>query len=307
MGVFLNGNKLDNPFINGVSHNAFINGNKIWSNNVESCVTFISEQPRTITPKYTNAGVTLQYSLNGKNWINAPHNEPTPTTAKIYFRGQTVGTRALYAGGSASSNAWLGLNDINNKCAISGNLNYLICDILGGEPPTNVGASCFSYMFSGCTSIIDAPELPATTLGSSCYLSLFSQCSLKVTPELPATTLANNCYQSMFSGCSLLTSAPELPATTLNSNCYLSMFSNCISLISAPELPATTLATTCYQQMFQNCSSLNYIKVKFTTWSDTLNWVTGVQTTSGQFVCPSTLPDIRGNSNIPNNWNKISA
>ena len=32
-------------------------------------------------------------------------------------------------------------------------------------------------MFSGCTSLTTAPELPATTLATSCYAYMFDDCS----------------------------------------------------------------------------------------------------------------------------------
>ena len=35
---------------------------------VKGAVEFVSSTPMTITPKYTNSGVTLQYSLNGSTW-----------------------------------------------------------------------------------------------------------------------------------------------------------------------------------------------------------------------------------------------
>ena len=71
-------------------------------------------------------------------------------------------------------------------------------------------------MFSGCTSLTAAPELPATTLADHCYYDMFYGCkSLTAAPELPATTLAYNCYQYMFRGCTSLrissTQSPEYP------------------------------------------------------------------------------------------------
>ena len=85
---------------------------------------------------------------------------------------------------------------------------------------------------------------------------MFNGCSsLTQAPELPATTLASECYDGMFINCSSLTKAPELPATTLANWCYGSMFLNCYALTQAPELPATTLADWCYYCMFQNCKS----------------------------------------------------
>ena len=73
-------------------------------------------------------------------------------------------------------------------------------------------------MFSGCTSLTSAPELPATTLVIGCYEHMFSGCtSLTIAPELPATTLENFCYQSMFSGCTNLSYVKALFTTTPSS------------------------------------------------------------------------------------------
>ena len=57
-------------------------------------------------------------------------------------------------------------------------------------------------MFRDCTSLHQAPALPATTLANNCYSYMFDGCtSLIQVPALPATTLANWCYQRMFYGC----------------------------------------------------------------------------------------------------------
>lgn len=119
-------------------------------------------------------------------------------------------------------------------------------------------SSCYKYMFSGCTKLSAAPELPVTTLADYCYSSMFNGCSsLSAAPALPATTLADYCYSNMFRGCTSLTAAPELPATTLATYCYSGMFNGCKSLTTAPALPVTTLATYCYQYMFSGCTSLS--------------------------------------------------
>ena len=140
-------------------------------------------------------------------------------------------------------------------------------------------------MFTGCTSLTKAPELPATTLAASCYFHMFVGCtSLTKAPELPATTLAVACYSAMFYRCTSLTQAPELPATTLANSCYSSMFSECTSLTQAPELPATTLPDNCYGSMFYKCKKLNYIKMMAININVSMNypfesWVYGVSTT----------------------------
>lgn len=123
-------------------------------------------------------------------------------------------------------------------------------------PATTLAISGYSSMFDGCTSLTNAPELPATTLASGCYAYMFQRCSsLKTPPELPATTLASGCYQHMFYA-SALTSAPALPASALTANCYESMFQSCVSLTIAPALPAQTLANECYKNMFNSCHNL---------------------------------------------------
>ena len=124
-------------------------------------------------------------------------------------------------------------------------------------PATILANFCYISMFFGCTSLTKAPALPATTLMTNCYSNMFYNCtSLTQAPELPATTLANYCYVQMFSGCTSLTKAPELPATTLMNSCYTAMFQGCTALTKAPDLPATTLAEGCYSNMFSGCTSL---------------------------------------------------
>ena len=126
-------------------------------------------------------------------------------------------------------------------------------------PATTLASYCYSYMFNGCTSLVEAPVLPATTLANYCYQYMFYGCtSLTTAPVLPATALTDNCYYEMFRGCTSLTEAPVLPATALTQSCYTSMFYGCTSLSGVPSdmLPATTLAERCYTSMFNGCTSL---------------------------------------------------
>ena len=155
-------------------------------------------------------------------------------------------------------------------------------------------------------------DLEQTTLSSFCYGSMFSGCTgLTSAPELPATTLEANCYHSMFSGCTGLTSAPELPATTLGTYCYYSMFEGCTGLTSAPELPATKLKFQCYAYMFKNCKNISIIKIHFTSWDisalsgKTNGWVNGVASI-GTFYKPTALPEQYGVSKIPTGWTVVN-
>ncbi|MBO4530832.1 MAG: leucine-rich repeat protein [Paludibacteraceae bacterium] len=139
--------------------------------------------------------------------------------------------------------------------AASGSVMSLIDGV--GETTVIPNENCFYKLFENCSSLIQAPELPATDLKESCYEHMFSKCtSLSKAPELPAITLAKNCYDGMFASCANLTIAPQLPATSLADGCYSHMFEGCSSLVAAPELPATELAEACYFMMFTACTSL---------------------------------------------------
>lgn len=164
-------------------------------------VRFVSAESRTITSKYTNSGVTLQYSVDsGATWTTIASEDSTTSAKEHWFRGQATGTKSLFTT-NTTTNAWAfsGSSDLE----VYGNLNFLLCDTLGGEvAPTSLGTYCYAYMFSGCSSLTTAPELPATTLGERCYARMFNGCtSLKTPPSLPATTLAKRCYSYMFAGC----------------------------------------------------------------------------------------------------------
>jgi hypothetical protein len=97
-------------------------------------------------------------------------------------------------------------------------------------------------MFKGCTSLINAPELPATTLAtkSNCYYSMFEGCtSLVAAPELPATTLATFCYRSMFSGCSNLNYIKMLATDISAASCltdWVSGVANTGTFVKNPQM-----------------------------------------------------------------------
>ena len=229
--------------------------------------------------------VNLEYKLEGtttQDWTR--YTGQTITLAnvndKMYMRAMAGGNTTI----SFDSNYYN--FEMTGKIAASGNIQTLLdqtgkrmdvpiycygymfkgCTSLTQAPKlpaTTLAYSCYQLMFVGCTALTTAPELPATTLDSYCYANMFANCtSLTQAPKLPATTLATGCYNNMFNGCTSLTQAPELPAKTLADYCYINMFFNCASLTSAPELPATTLADGCYNNMFYNCPLFSTVKMK---------------------------------------------
>ena len=224
------------------------------TNIAENSLEFVSDNSFTMSATKLWKG-TLTYN-NGNGWTTWDGSEISSNAIggrqRIYFRG----SRNSYIQGyyAFSSNAWK-ITGSNVEC--NGNIECLLDyqKVAAGEHPEMVHY-CYAYMFSGCTSLTQAPALPATTLTNYCYEDMFQGCtSLTQAPALPATTLANNCYQNMFDGCSSLTIAPELPATTLADYCYDNMFYDC-SFTTAPQLPATTLAKSCYRNMFMSCDKL---------------------------------------------------
>ena len=189
----------------------------------------------------------IEYSLDKINWYEWSGNGITSDT--IYMRGSG---NTVITGGSE----WHFQTEDRLVCRgnIEKLLDYELCS-RGEHPP--MGKECYKSMFKGCTSLLEAPALPATELADSCYIGMFSGCtSLSAPPALPAEKLAEDCYAAMFKGCTSLKDTPVLPATELADSCYYSMFEDCTSLVEAPALPATELADSCYKLMFSGCTSL---------------------------------------------------
>ena len=198
----------------------------------EPYLTFSS--PSSFTLKVNDATKhwdgTLEYSTDASAWSTW---DGTTTLSSANNNGEHVlylrGTGNTVIAGNSPNYKWV-LTGSNIGCI--GNIENLLdyATVESGEHP-KMETNCYRYMFRDCTSLTQAPELPATTLASYCYRSMFDGCtSLTQAPALPATTLKIECYRSMFRDCTSLTQAPALPATTLTDGCYSSMFEGCTSL-----------------------------------------------------------------------------
>ena len=244
-------------------------------------LTFTAEEPNVVVNMAKTGSppsVTMEYSLDGKNWSAFDPDGTTPVTLEnvgsfVCFRAGEGGNTAF-----ASSIRAYRRFTLSNRCRSSGSVMSILgegvtsiadyglfslfrtCTFLTSAPSIDaesIGMRGCGYMFYGCTALAQSPEMPATSLGDYCYQYMFYGCTaLTQSSELPATTLGTYCYQYMFRGCSSLTQAPELPATTITNYCYSGMFYGCTSLTQATGLSATTLADYCYQNMFYGCSSL---------------------------------------------------
>jgi hypothetical protein len=81
------------------------------------------------------------------------------------------------------------------------------------------------------------------------------------------------------------------------------MFWTCRNLTQSLGLSATDyVASNGMRQMYRACSALTAIATNITAWGNNSSWVDGVAAT-GNFYCPSSLPQTYGINNIPTGWN----
>ena len=173
--------------------------------------------------EFIDSWCEFQYSMTGKDddWKDYP-KEANSEEAKIKLnKDKTVYFRATQGDvdGNPNLNGFVKYNGnthhkfiMEGSIKAGGNIQFLL-ENTGTK--MEIPNFCYAYMFTGCSSLTQAPALPATTLAEYCYTYMFQNCSsLTQAPALPATTLTNGCYMFMFQNCSSLTQAPALPATT---------------------------------------------------------------------------------------------
>ena len=166
----------------------------------ESYLTFSSPNEFTLTKSRSYGGWdgTLEYFASDETWttwngvdiLSAVYNG---SEYVLYMRG--IGNSVIVNGA-----AW-NLAGTDIKCI--GNIENLLdyATVESGNHPI-MGVDCYREMFSNCTGLTQAPDLPATTLAEGCYRNMFQMCtSLTQVPDLPATTLTEYCYSFMFSNC----------------------------------------------------------------------------------------------------------
>lgn len=190
--------------------------------------------------------MNIEYSFDCINWtllaytltttpIEIKHNE------KIYFRSK-ANTWAEYA------YSRYGKINTTNNIKVGGNILSLIwSDQFENKTSLKSIYSFYSFFSAIGPKLLSAKNLKIYGSSEAGYKNMFSGCtSLVDAPVIMSTTVEKNLYQSMFSGCTSLTTAPALPATIMKAYCYDNMFNGCTSLTTAPALPATTLAEYCY-------------------------------------------------------------
>ena len=205
-------------------------------------VTFTAEAEQkfkmTTSGNYTISG--LQYSVKNGKWQDVVAN------TEITFGGENGDLRLRGTNPYGTANHWGDYSTItftkDAPVACTGDIRTLLDWNNYNKVETYHAKFC--YLFSGCSVLTSAPELPAETLANYCYYKMFINCSnLTSAPVLPAETLVDCCYQGMFTNCSNLTSAPVLPAETLEDGCYSEMFYGCKKLSTVTMLASSDQIT----------------------------------------------------------------
>ena len=230
-------------------------------------VTFSAESEQTFTMNFQPQswydafslveGDYFEYSVGGGKWTRFTSTISDENAVAFGGAKGNLRLRGKSSKGTAVSDTNYSTISFGNTTAVSctGDIRTLID--YKSYASANTENARFCYLFSGCTALSTAPELPAMTLADNCYYGMFADCSsLTQAPKLPAQTLKDRCYSYMFKGCTALSKAPELSAMTLDIYCYSLMFQNCTNLTIAPKLPATELKEACYYGTFQGCTSL---------------------------------------------------
>lgn len=117
----------------------------------------------------------------------------------IYNKSNKITANTTYA----LQNAFSGCKSLEYVCpTLLENVHYY-----NSNGICTVNTNGYRNMFSNCTSLTSAPELPATSTSGEAYFSMFYNCkSLITAPELPATSFGWNAYANMFNGCTNLQS-----------------------------------------------------------------------------------------------------
>ena len=269
--------------ITGITINEWTSGATIGSAEAELVpyVTFSAESDQTFTMNFQpqswydafslGEGDYFEYSVGGGKWTRFTSTISYENAVAFGGAKGNLRLRGKSSKGTAVSDTNYSTISFGNTTAVSctGDIRTLID--YKSYASANTENARFCYLFSGCTALSTAPELPAMTLADYCYYFMFNGCSsLTTAPKLSAMTLDVYCYAQMFLSCTSLTIAPALPATELKEACYYATFEGCTSLKTAPELNATTLVQGCYQKIFKDCLALENVTMLATDGFDTI-------------------------------------
>ena len=185
-------------------------------------VTFTAEAEQkfkmTTSGNYTISN--LQYSVNNGKWENVVKDE------EVTFGGEYGDLRLRGTNHRGTANHLGDYSTItftkDAPVACTGDIRTLLD--WNNYNTVETQNARFCYLFSGCSVLTSAPELPAETLADFCYVRMFEECTnLTSAPELPAETLADCCYHEMFWGCTKLSTVTMLAPSDQITSKYASL------------------------------------------------------------------------------------
>jgi len=193
---------------------------------------------------------SLEYSTDG----GATWNE-LGTNEVAFGNGIAVLLRGKAANGTGNSSEYATIQITGEDVVCYGDIRTLIN--WENHTAAETANASFYGLFKGCDVLVDASELKlipdGETMADECYSYMFSGCtSMTEAPELPATELSKGCYSYMFSGCTSMTEAPELPAPVLTEDCYKSMFAGCTELDNVTISATDASAPGCIDGMLED-------------------------------------------------------
>lgn len=201
----------------------------------------------------------IEYSLDGTTWTTAVFERNQPATINlntddiVYLRG----SNPAIAGGDNVYNA------VVFGSSKTVNIGGYLSSVLDSSDYINyrfVRRMPFRRTFYHC-KVVNASQLilPKDSV-PQCYDQLFTNCTtLEVAPNLPALYVANSAYYRMFYGCTSLRNAPTMTFTMVDTSGCEEMFSGCTSLTTAPIINIYQLTASCFKKMFQNCTGITTI------------------------------------------------
>ena len=169
----------------------------------------------------TIASPSVSYSRDGSSWASWGFgNLSIPSGSTVYFKGSNSQGFSKY-NTNLSKYKYMRFN-ISGQVECHGSVQSLIWgDNFENNLTLPQGGSrikagyTFYCLFSGCTGLLTAPELPATATTENCYYSMFYGCSnLKTAPVLPSKSIASQAYNNMFRSCSKLNYIKAMFTTT---------------------------------------------------------------------------------------------
>ena len=140
-----------------------------------SALSFIGNEDFTLkvydTTKHWHG--TLEYSTDYVTWNIWDGTEISSGNKLLALRG----TGNTVITGNSTNYRFVFTGSASLKISCDGNIETLLDyqTVMNGNHPT-MSNYCYAYMFSYCTSLTQAPQLPATTLAEYCYKNMFYGC-----------------------------------------------------------------------------------------------------------------------------------